>query len=584
MILKSLIANQKSFRKINFNDGFNVVIAERTSSSSQKDSRNGLGKTLLLEIIDFCLGSNFNNDSRLKSEELTGWSFTLEMEISGEIYKVTRKIDEPNILIIRGDTSKLPADFLEKNEKFSKININEWRILLGLVTFNLQIQERKKYFPTYRNIISHLIRNNPGSFNNSFRSFPQEQGWSTQVVNAYLLGLNWEKAVELYNVGEKIEYLNDIRKAINSGVLPDYLGSVGDMEAEATNLEIECESLEKQIKAYKIHPEYHDIQKEANYITNEIHNLVNRNNINIQILEKYNNSIAKEKEAVTIDDLNSVYEEAGIVLSDMVLKRLDEVRDFHIKLIHNRKEFLEVEIKRLEDESLSNEKNIEELSIKRSSIMSILETHGALDEQLKIQERLGDKRQKANKIRDSIRRMNEIEEQLSRLRIERESTAQSMRKDYEERTPHIRKAISIFSSNSQFLYSEPGKLSIDIGDEGYKFKVEIKRADSQGISLMKIFCYDLMLAELNSQVNTFVDLVIHDSTLFDGVDERQVAKALELSERKTGEFNFQYICTLNSDIVPYKDFSDKFLDTFNKSVILTLTDNEVEGSLLGVRF
>lgn len=47
---------------------------------------------------------------------------------------------------------------------------------------------------------------------------------------------------------------------------------------------------------------------------------------------------------------------------------------------------------------------------------------------------------------------------------------------------------------------------------------------------MKVFCYDMVIAELGMERNFFPDFLIHDSTIFDGVDERQVARALMLAK------------------------------------------------------
>jgi uncharacterized protein YydD (DUF2326 family) len=98
---------------------------------------------------------------------------------------------------------------------------------------------------------------------------------------------------------------------------------------------------------------------------------------------------------------------------------------------------------------------------------------------------------------------------------------------------------------------------------------------------MKIFCYDLMLAQLWSQNTSSPHILIHDSTIFDGVDERQVALALELSARESERLGFKYICTLNSDEIPSAAFSPEF--NFDSFVRLRLTDNE-GGNLLGIDF
>lgn len=48
------------------------------------------------------------------------------------------------------------------------------------------------------------------------------------------------------------------------------------------------------------------------------------------------------------------------------------------------------------------------------------------------------------------------------------------------------------------------------------------------------------------------------------------------------KYGFQYICTLNTDMVPTDDFSDGF--DFKPLVRLRLTDTDPSGSLLGFRY
>lgn len=79
------------------------------------------------------------------------------------------------------------------------------------------------------------------------------------------------------------------------------------------------------------------------------------------------------------------------------------------------------------------------------------------------------------------------------------------------------------------------------------------------------------------------EFLIHDSHLFDGMDSRQVAKALEISARTAEKYKFQYIVTMNSDMVPSAEFSKDF--HFNDYVLpVKLTDATVDGGLFGFRF
>ena len=168
------------------------------------------------------------------------------------------------------------------------------------------------------------------------------------------------------------------------------------------------------------------------------------------------------------------------------------------------------------------------------------------------------------------------------MRVDRELLLQTARRDFEERREGRATAINLFNSNSQALYSAPGNLVVNIADTGFTFDVDILRSGSQGINSMKIFCYDLMLAQLWATKQPCPRLLMHDSTIFDGVDERQIAQSLELAHQEAENKGFQYVCALNSDTLPSNEFSHAFdLESF---VRLRLTDESEDGGLLGIRY
>jgi uncharacterized protein YydD (DUF2326 family) len=192
-------------------------------------------------------------------------------------------------------------------------------------------------------------------------------------------------------------------------------------------------------------------------------------------------------------------------------------------------------------------------------------------------------KQQLEEIRNRIENLKRFEEGKSSLDIEKQMLLQKARRDFEERKTQRDKAISFFNRNSQKLYAEPGTLSVDVAEKGYRFNVDIKRARSQGIGYMKVFCYDLMLVQLRAQYQDMPGFLIHDSTIYDGVDERQIAASMELASEEAERRGFQYICTINSDLVPYTDFSEKFGAEFDEHVRAELTDKE-DGCLFGIRF
>jgi uncharacterized protein YydD (DUF2326 family) len=99
---------------------------------------------------------------------------------------------------------------------------------------------------------------------------------------------------------------------------------------------------------------------------------------------------------------------------------------------------------------------------------------------------------------------------------------------------------------------------------------------------MKIFCYDITLASFSRGRGLGIDTLVHDSTIFDGVDPRQRAHAIEHASAQSEQYGFQYILTMNTDMVPSGDFSAGF--DIQALVRLRLTDTDPSGSLLGFRY
>ena len=133
------------------------------------------------------------------------------------------------------------------------------------------------------------------------------------------------------------------------------------------------------------------------------------------------------------------------------------------------------------------------------------------------------------------------------------------------------------------LYEAPGNLILEMDDSAnLKAKVDILREGSRGVETMKIFCYDLTLAALWAERGQGPGFLIHDSLLYDGVDERQIARALELAHRESERLGFQYLCFLNSDRVPYREFSSDF--RIEEHVVHRFTDGAMEGRLFGFQF
>ncbi len=228
-----------------------------------------------------------------------------------------------------------------------------------------------------------------------------------------------------------------------------------------------------------------------------------------------------------------------------------------------------------------NDQVIETEMTNRANLMSVLNTHGALEEFTILQEHLLEKKSKLENICQRIADLQEMSVRKKEIKAEKIELETKLQRDYELSKPEWEKAVAEFNENSKALYNESGNLIINVSEDGYSFRVEIPRSSSEGVGKMKIFCYDLMLVDLFAKRN-MINFLIHDSTIFDGVDSRQTAHALEHAQLKALQTGFQYICAFNSDMLPLNDFNSNF--DLNSFVRITFKDQDPKDSLMGFRF
>lgn len=583
MIIRALRSDRGTFRTVRFKAGANVVLADRTAGSGKKDTRNGLGKSAMLEIINFCLGGG--QGETLKRREVKGWTFTLDAEHDGRPFSIRRRTGD-NAVEISGDTagwhSNLAGDGVIARDGI-RVKVDDFNRELGSVLYGLEQHNALRYRPTFRSLVSYRVRQGGrhGGYHSPFKSFHMQTAPWVQVNNAYMLGLDWETGARLQDLAERKKRLRDLERDMSDGVLSDLVGSIGDIEAILIRLEDRARREKDAIDRFRVHDRYRDLESEANGLTESIHGLVNERFAMSKASDMYRGSLEEESDA-TPEQVLGVYREAGVLFPDSIRKGLEEARAFHTAIVRNRRGFLGSEIDRLGDAMSKKSLQIDELGAQRAAIMGILQTYGAIDELVRLQERhnatVAEQSDAANKLAQLKKIGKErtgIDARMSELRRDAEI-------DFDERRDRRKAAILAFNDYSKRLYKAPGKLVIDIKDGLYRFNVEIERSGSSGIGSMKIFCYDMMLAGLWAARPGSPGFLAHDSDLFEGVDSRQTAKALRLAATESTERQFQYICTMNTDDVPRDDF-DKGFD-FDSLVAATLTDRDAGGSLLGIRF
>jgi len=252
-------------------------------------------------------------------------------------------------------------------------------------------------------------------------------------------------------------------------------------------------------------------------------------------------------------------------------------------VIDNRRSHLTGEVEAARRRIDGREHEQAHLDKRRAQVMDILRAHGALDQLTHLQEELSRVEAEAETLRHALDTAERLESTATEVEIERAGLHKRLRDDYREEAEVIHEAVVSFAELSNALYEHPGTLTIEPTANGPAFHIDIPAHRSKGISSMQIFCFDLMLMELWTRRGMGPGFLIHDSHLFDGVDGRQVGKALRLGAEHAAALGFQYIITLNSDelgkaeLPPGFEVRDHILD-------VGLTDATETGGLFGLRF
>jgi uncharacterized protein YydD (DUF2326 family) len=576
-----------SFKTLAFKPGLNILLADKSEGANDRQSRNGAGKTSFVELVHFLFGADARKESIFRSDALMEWTFDVAVDVAGEAIAAARNGAKPSRLLINGpvETWPIPPRF-DAAAGLYELSNESWKANLGKFWFDLPLSagdEAERFQPSFRSLFSYFARRQlSGGFQQPMQHSAMQQAWDQQVSICYLLGLDWTIPGKFQELRGQEKVAQELRKAARSGDLGRYFGKAADLRTRLTIAEARAVRLRHQLASFEVVPEYKELEREANAITREIDALNVENVMDGDLLQQLRASLGEE-DAPDLGDVTKLYAEAGVVLPDMIRRRFDEVERFHRTIIENRRAHLSAEITSAEARIVERDQRTAERDRRRRQIMSVLSSGGALEHYTNLREEAGRAEAEVEGLRQRLETAERIESTKAELDIERANLTKALRDDLHERDAILREVILAFEALSESLYEKAGSLTIAETGSGPQFDVHIDGQRSKGITNMQIFCFDLMLTEISLKQGRGPGFLLHDSHLFDGVDERQVAKALQLGAERAEAAGFQYIVTMNSDALPKEGFKPGF-DIRDHVLDTKLTDATDTGGLFGLRF
>lgn len=594
-MIRSVGADRESFKTLTFGPGLNVILADKSQGASDRQSRNGAGKTSFVELVHFLFGADARPAGIFRSDALRDWTFTAAVEVGGKNCSISRSGRKPSRIDVAGDLAAWRGEGTEDAPLFrgetlpaawrrQALSNEEWKHALGAAWFGLPTDDgAERFHPAFRSLFSFVARRQEsGGFQEPMQHSTMQQLGDRQVTVCYLLGLDWSIPVRFQELRDREKVTKELRKAARTGDLGPYIGNAAELRTRLTVAEDRANGLRGRLDSFRVVPEYKELEVEASRITGKIDNLNVENVVDHDLIRELQESLAMES-APDMQDLAKLYAEAGIVLPELPRRRIAEVERFHRTVIENRRAHLGAEIESAQGRVAERGRRKGGLDERRAQIMGLLKAGGALEHYTRLREELGRAEADVEMLKQKLATAERLDRTQTELDLERTRLVKALRDDIHERDDTVREVILTFEALSRSLYERAGSLTISETRNGPRFEVHIEAERSKGIKNMQIFCFDLMLMEICGARGRWPGFLIHDSHLFDGVDERQVAKALQLGAQRAELGGFQYIVTLNSDSVPAEGFTAGF-DVRDHVVEPRLTDATETGGLFGIRF
>jgi uncharacterized protein YydD (DUF2326 family) len=573
MRLISLVANQPSFHAVNFHrSGLSLIVSRRESirKGNESDTYNGTGKSLLIALIHFCLGSNANKEFERK---LGGWEFTLEFAVGAGNYEVRRATSEQGVLWL--NDAKLSL------QKFRQIMVERVFPSAGAMAHL-----------SFRSLISAFIRPTRAAYERFDTLVAKEKDYTKLVRNGFLLGMDMDLIAEKHRLREEHTRITTSQANLEKDeLLRSFFIGERDLDIDLRYLEEKARALEADLKEFKIADNYHEVEQEADALTRRLQELNNEQLLLEESLHAIQKSL-KSKPDVQPERLVALYEEARVSIPAAVVKTLEEVQHFNERLLSGRQHRLTREKVQIQDRIKQLKVEIRQIADDRDHKLGFLNAHGALDEFVKLNGVLADCRQKAQKLRDyrdlRDKYSNALNEIKAALAHENTKTTEYLRG---EGAAIIRENMDrFFELANRFYPGKPSGLTVNNNSSDrnqLRFNIDAKIQDdaSDGINEVKIFCFDMTLLLTHRQHGQH--FVFHDSRLFSDIDAKMRATLFKVAHTLARKHDFQYIASLNQDQIDgMREFfnNDEFEAIFgSRSVVLELKDQSPTDKLLGVQ-
>jgi len=580
MFLSSLTSSDPRFKTLRFREGLNILVADRTETSEQGDSRNSIGKTSFVKVLKYVLGGDLA--AEFKVPELAEHTFTATISLpstdddAADTATITRAVSPTTRVRVSGWSATGGA---------TDLHVDEWRELLSRKVFGIPEDATR---PTAGQIWGQLIRT---YFGNPIKGHQSEADWESGVKLGFMLGLSPQILGKAGDIDRLTKQGKAIRAAVKEGAIAHLSLDESALRAQLATARRQRDRTQSDLRSFKVDEQYADHQREADGLSGSIQRL-NDEALSLQRrLRELEEALQDEVASIQNNDLAArlerVYAEIGLVLPDTVSRRYGEVQAFHESVVRNRRSFLEQELGAVRERLETIDTERRNLDDQRSQVMHLLNETVALDTFLSLQRDLAKQESDVADLERRLESANSISTIGDTIKLRTAELVASVRTELNERGDSLGESIALFGELGAEIYTDrEASLLVAPTVKGLlSVSPRISGDASTGVRSVETFMLDMVCTIAAIKVGRAPRILVHDSHLFDAIDGRQVASCLNIGARLAERHGFQYIVTLNSDFLTSVEVqSDGAFDAEPYMLSTRLTDETEAGGLFGFRF
>jgi uncharacterized protein YydD (DUF2326 family) len=239
--------------------------------------------------------------------------------------------------------------------------------------------------------------------------------------------------VALHRVKEADRQKVQLEKLLKSEFAAIAMPSTARLRHNARKLERQSSRLENQLAGYQVIDFYDDLLDEANTMQQTIDQYTNANVLDDELARDIESAFQTEH-APALPDLMALYKQAGVVLREQLLKRYDEVEQFHRAVVANRREHLTAELNDTRERMARRRQEISRLSERRNDLLQTLNSGGALAQYRKLESQLISLRSELETVKRQLELAEKLDAMRADLKVQRAEAERRIRQDLKERS------------------------------------------------------------------------------------------------------------------------------------------------------